>query len=351
MASGGARTAAIDRESFGSADVFTAIEDHVARNPELVAKVGKVFVFKLTSPDSAWTIDVKNGKGSVQAGAGAADTTLELTDADFLAMTSGKADAMKLYMGGKLKIGGDVMASQKLSFLQKIDPKHALEAVTKKRGGGERGDGRGDAGREDGVGTARRSGRGERAPRDLQGPRGAAGEEPRPREGGRRGPAVQRARARRRAGSSISTGAGAVREGTDAKADDGAAHRRRRPGGALQGPEPVRATSTNTASCGSTAMFASPTSSDSSRTSIYEGGDAMARRVNVIGVGMTKFAKPGQSEDYHVMAAKAAHIALADAKIPYEAVEQVYAGYVYGDSTCGQRAAYEVGLTGCRSST
>ncbi len=72
----------------------------------------------------------------------------------------------------------------------------------------------------------------------------------------------------------------------------------------------------------------------------------MGRRVNVIGVGMTKFAKPGQSEDYHVMASKAAHLALGDAKIPYEAVEQVYAGYVYGDSTCGQRAAYEVGLTG-----
>ncbi len=70
------------------------------------------------------------------SGAGPADATLELADADFLDMTSGKADAMKLYMGGKLKIGGDVMASQKLSFLQKIDPKHAIEAVTKKRGGG-----------------------------------------------------------------------------------------------------------------------------------------------------------------------------------------------------------------------
>ncbi|MGH7270662.1 MAG: beta-ketoacyl synthase N-terminal-like domain-containing protein, partial [Polyangiaceae bacterium] len=72
----------------------------------------------------------------------------------------------------------------------------------------------------------------------------------------------------------------------------------------------------------------------------------MGRRVNVIGVGMTKFAKPGQSEDYHVMASKAARTALGDAKVPYDAIEQVYAGYVYGDSTCGQRAAYEVGLTG-----
>ena len=72
----------------------------------------------------------------------------------------------------------------------------------------------------------------------------------------------------------------------------------------------------------------------------------MGRRVNVIGVGMTKFAKPGASEDYHVMAAKAARAALEDAKIPYDDVEQAYAGYVYGDSTCGQRAVYEVGLTG-----
>src|SRR5580700_2931837 len=72
----------------------------------------------------------------------------------------------------------------------------------------------------------------------------------------------------------------------------------------------------------------------------------MGRRVNVIGVGMTKFAKPGQSEDYHVMASKAAHAALQDAKIPYAEVQQAYAGYVYGDSTCGQRALYEVGLTG-----
>jgi len=72
----------------------------------------------------------------------------------------------------------------------------------------------------------------------------------------------------------------------------------------------------------------------------------MGRQVNVIGVGMTKFAKPGQSEDYHVMASKAAKAALEDAKIPYDAVEQAFAGYVYGDSTCGQRAIYEVGLTG-----
>jgi len=72
----------------------------------------------------------------------------------------------------------------------------------------------------------------------------------------------------------------------------------------------------------------------------------MPRKVNVIGVGMVPFAKPGKSEEYHVMATKAGTAALADAKIPFDQVQQAFAGYVYGDSTCGQRAIYQLGLTG-----
>ena len=72
----------------------------------------------------------------------------------------------------------------------------------------------------------------------------------------------------------------------------------------------------------------------------------MKRRVNVIGVGMTRFAKPGASDDYHVMAKAAGLAAMKDAGIQYSDVEQAFCGYVYGDSTCGQRAVYELGLTG-----
>ena len=72
----------------------------------------------------------------------------------------------------------------------------------------------------------------------------------------------------------------------------------------------------------------------------------MKRRVNVIGVGMTKFAKPGASDDYHIMAKEAGTKALADAGVAYDEIEQAYTGYVYGDSTCGQRAVYELGLSG-----
>jgi sterol carrier protein 2 len=74
--------------------------------------------------------------------------------------------------------------------------------------------------------------------------------------------------------------------------------------------------------------------------------DIVTHKVYVAGVGMVPFAKPGASEPYNLMAARAVRAALADAGLDYAAVRQAYAGYVYGDSTCGQRALYEVGMTG-----
>jgi acetyl-CoA acetyltransferase len=72
----------------------------------------------------------------------------------------------------------------------------------------------------------------------------------------------------------------------------------------------------------------------------------VSRNVHVVGVGMIPFTKPGASEDYPVMGAKAARLALQDAGVDYEKVQQAYCGYVYGDSTSGQAAVYGVGLTG-----
>lgn len=70
-------------------------------------------------------------------------------------------------------------------------------------------------------------------------------------------------------------------------------------------------------------------------------------RVFVIGVGMTRFEKPGARDwDYPQMGVEATKAALQDANIPYTAVQQACVGYVYGDSTCGQRSLYELGMTG-----
>jgi acetyl-CoA acetyltransferase len=72
----------------------------------------------------------------------------------------------------------------------------------------------------------------------------------------------------------------------------------------------------------------------------------MSQDVYVTGVGMIPFTKPGANRPYPEMAAEATRIALQDAGLDYALVQQAYVGYVYGDSTAGQRALYEVGMTG-----
>jgi acetyl-CoA acyltransferase len=73
----------------------------------------------------------------------------------------------------------------------------------------------------------------------------------------------------------------------------------------------------------------------------------MSNRTFVIGVGMTKFDKPGTKDgDYPDWAQEAGQAALTDAGIVYEQVERAFVGFVFGDSTAGQRALYGLGTTG-----
>ncbi len=72
----------------------------------------------------------------------------------------------------------------------------------------------------------------------------------------------------------------------------------------------------------------------------------MPSKVIVAGVGMIPFTKPGASQPYDAMAAAATRAALVDAGIDYADVAQAVVGYVYGDSTAGQKALYGVGMTG-----
>ena len=77
------------------------------------------------------------------------------------------------------------------------------------------------------------------------------------------------------------------------------------------------------------------------------GAQAAKQRTFVVGVGLTKFEKPGARDwDYPDMGREAGERALADAGISYDQIEQAAVSYCYGDSTAGQRALYELGLTG-----
>ena len=72
----------------------------------------------------------------------------------------------------------------------------------------------------------------------------------------------------------------------------------------------------------------------------------MHQNAIVAGVGMIPFVKPGANAPYPEMGAKAGRLALSDAGVGFDAIEQAYVGYVYGDSTSGQKAVYALGMTG-----
>ncbi|KZP30386.1 thiolase-like protein [Athelia psychrophila] len=70
------------------------------------------------------------------------------------------------------------------------------------------------------------------------------------------------------------------------------------------------------------------------------------QRTFIIGCGCTAFIKPRATRTTEDMGLEAATKALLDAGITYDAIETAFVGYCYGDSTSGQAALYNLGLTG-----
>ena len=99
-------------------DVFVQVQKYIKKHSDMTKSIGKIFLFRLQDPQSTWTLDLKNGQVT-QGEVGKADCSLELSNENFVGLATGAADPMKLYMDGLLKIGGDIMASQKLDFLKK----------------------------------------------------------------------------------------------------------------------------------------------------------------------------------------------------------------------------------------
>ncbi|MGB1581234.1 MAG: SCP2 sterol-binding domain-containing protein, partial [Nevskiales bacterium] len=114
----------------GAQQVVSMLGQYVGQHPELVGQVGKSYQWNIKNPDLDFVLDLKNGEGSVTTGTADCDCSLEIEEADLMALMRGEADAQKLYFGGKLKIGGDIMASQKLQFLADMDPAEVQAALS-----------------------------------------------------------------------------------------------------------------------------------------------------------------------------------------------------------------------------
>lgn len=87
--------------------------------PELVKEVKAIYQWNIKKDGKVagkWTVDLKNGSGAVYEGAAKekAGCTLTLNDNDVIPLATGKLNPMQAYLKGKLKVGGNIMLSQKL---------------------------------------------------------------------------------------------------------------------------------------------------------------------------------------------------------------------------------------------
>ncbi|XP_076034051.1 peroxisomal Multifunctional enzyme type 2 isoform X1 [Oratosquilla oratoria] len=112
--------------TLGSSEVFMKMSEGVSASPDIVKKVGAIFLWNILvdkKPATQWTVDLKNSPGAIYEGSpknGAkADVSLTLEDSDMVDMVNGKLNAQKAFMSGKLKVTGNIMLTQKLQVLLK----------------------------------------------------------------------------------------------------------------------------------------------------------------------------------------------------------------------------------------
>jgi len=105
---------------FKAQAVFDELAKKMAADPNLVKQIGGIYQFDVSSggKTKSWTVDLKNGKGSITEGAGKPDCTIVASDDDFVGMMTGKLNSQQLFMQGKLKIKGNMGLAMKLNKLQ-----------------------------------------------------------------------------------------------------------------------------------------------------------------------------------------------------------------------------------------
>ncbi|MCB2192502.1 MAG: SCP2 sterol-binding domain-containing protein [Deltaproteobacteria bacterium] len=93
-----------------------------AFRPHKAEGVDMVYQFHITGDQSGdWTVSISGGQCSVSPGIHDDPTaSLTLSDKNWLKLVAGKLNPAMALMTGKLKIGGDLMAAQKLGSLFKL---------------------------------------------------------------------------------------------------------------------------------------------------------------------------------------------------------------------------------------
>lgn len=121
--------------------VFEEIGRRIAMAPELAKKVNGIFTFVIVKDRQEvkiWTMDMKQTPGKLYQGhsnGAPADCVIRITDADMTALAVGELDPVRAFMTGKLKIKGNLMATQRLQALFELNSAEVYEKDNKIDGG------------------------------------------------------------------------------------------------------------------------------------------------------------------------------------------------------------------------
>ena len=99
------------------------VPDALRLHPEKAKEAAAIFWFTISGPDGgAWTADLTSSPAICQPGCiGQPQCTIEITDEDFRSMIDGGTQAaMQIFLGGRLKIGGDSMLISRLLRLLQL---------------------------------------------------------------------------------------------------------------------------------------------------------------------------------------------------------------------------------------
>jgi putative sterol carrier protein len=102
-------------------EIFNEMQRRMDGNPAKLTGIKAVFQFDISGADpGTYSVAIADGKAVVNEGASSApDITITMASQDFVDMVEGRLEGVTAFMGGKLKVKGDMMLAMQLQSLLK----------------------------------------------------------------------------------------------------------------------------------------------------------------------------------------------------------------------------------------